>query len=91
LIKAEHFFLNGRVTRSGSGRAGNPDGIKARSEIGLEMAPSFTHPTLNSISHDRIATSFGDNHGHAPSGPRKTAPVEFEWDATFDSSLTANG
>ena len=91
MIKTEHFFLNGRVTRSGGGRASNPDGIEARSKIGLEMAPSFTDPTLNSISHDRIATSFGDNHGHAPSGPRKTAPVEFKRDATFESSLTANG
>ena len=91
MIQAKHFFLNGRVTRSASGRAGNPDGIEARSKIGLEIAPSFTHPTLNSISHDRIATSFGDNHGHTPSGTRKTAPVEFERDATFGSSLTANG
>ena len=91
MIKAEHFFLNGRVTRSGGGRAGNPDGIKASGKISLQMAPSFTHPTLNSISHDRITTGFGDNHGHTPSGARKTAPIEFEWDATFDSSLTANG
>ncbi len=91
MIKAEHFFLNGRVTRSSGGRAGNPDGIETRGKISLQLAPSFTDPTLNSISHDRIATSFGDNHGHTPSGARKTAPVEFKRDATFDSSLTANG
>ena len=91
MIKAEHFFLDSRATPSTGRRAGNPDGIEARSKIGLQMAPSFTHPTLDSISHDRVTTSFGDNHGHPPSGPRKTAPVEFEWDATFDSSLTANG
>jgi len=85
-------FLTDLIIPRPTGRgAGNPDGIRSRRKIFLHVPPAFPNPTLDFVSHGRVATGLRNDDGHAPGLPGKFPPVEFEQGATLNASFVTNG